>query len=364
MGARETGGSSNRSSPSSDSQDGLADTEHDAGGRDQGNQIAEAAPPKKKRTRTLTTPHQSAVLHALLAQSRFPTTAMREEVGRAIGLSARKVQIWFQNQRQKARRPRSQSDAPPNLLPHQDPNTNAPPPGPSYPARTTTPQGHIGGGSHQAANTHVQASGSLLGPGVPGHIISPSRPSLSRPPESQILPLAEPPPLTHRSVLDNPYPQGRPTPLPPHARTFGDRPPVEPLSRSFSRVLPPLSIVPPPNFHQTPSAGSNILPPLTQSAPPTAVSYELRPSSPEPTISPTRVVQPIPPPFTLQPPPQWDTSSMSPRPNTSSWSSRSSGDNFPMPFLPSRRPRPVSRPESRSDSNRPGRYDPVRDNLP
>ncbi|KAI5998529.1 hypothetical protein F5J12DRAFT_895457 [Pisolithus orientalis] len=50
-------------------------------------------PPKKKRTRTLTTPHQSAVLHALLAKSRFPTTAMREEVGRQIGLSARKVQV-------------------------------------------------------------------------------------------------------------------------------------------------------------------------------------------------------------------------------------------------------------------------------
>lgn len=47
----------------------------------------------KKRTRTLTTPHQSAVLHALLAQSRFPTTAMRDQVGRSIGLSARKVQV-------------------------------------------------------------------------------------------------------------------------------------------------------------------------------------------------------------------------------------------------------------------------------
>ncbi|KAJ7126736.1 fungal-specific transcription factor domain-containing protein [Mycena epipterygia] len=67
-------------------------------------------PLRKKRTRTLTTPHQSAVLHAVLAQSRFPTTAMREEVGRSIGLSARKVQIWFQNQREKARRPGSQSD--------------------------------------------------------------------------------------------------------------------------------------------------------------------------------------------------------------------------------------------------------------
>ncbi|KAL4068834.1 hypothetical protein V8B97DRAFT_753591 [Scleroderma yunnanense] len=61
-------------------------------------------PPKKKRTRTLTTPHQAAVLHALFAKTRYPTTAIREEVGRQIGLSARKVQIWFQNQRQKARR--------------------------------------------------------------------------------------------------------------------------------------------------------------------------------------------------------------------------------------------------------------------
>ena len=51
----------------------------------------------KKRNRTLTTPHQAAVLNALLAQTRFPTTEMREEVGRQIGMSARRVQIWFQN---------------------------------------------------------------------------------------------------------------------------------------------------------------------------------------------------------------------------------------------------------------------------
>ena len=70
---------------------------------------------KPKRTRQLTTPHQSAVLHALLAQvsnekasetrkikfigspfqSRFPTTQMREEVGRQIGLSARKIQVGY-----------------------------------------------------------------------------------------------------------------------------------------------------------------------------------------------------------------------------------------------------------------------------
>lgn len=61
-------------------------------------------PPKKKRTRTLTTSHQSSVLLALLARTPFPTTAEREEVGRAIGLTARKVQVWFQNQRQKQKK--------------------------------------------------------------------------------------------------------------------------------------------------------------------------------------------------------------------------------------------------------------------
>ncbi|KAL4066349.1 hypothetical protein V8B97DRAFT_1874631 [Scleroderma yunnanense] len=95
------------SSESSHSHSGMADNENEAERFHQSEISAEHSdqPPKKKRTRTLTTPHQSAVLHALLAKSRFPTTAMREEVGRQIGLSARKVQIWFQNQRQKARRP-------------------------------------------------------------------------------------------------------------------------------------------------------------------------------------------------------------------------------------------------------------------
>jgi hypothetical protein len=53
------------SSPASDSQE-----EMDSGnlGDRPGPLPPTSAPPKKKRTRTLTTPHQSAVLHALLAQ--------------------------------------------------------------------------------------------------------------------------------------------------------------------------------------------------------------------------------------------------------------------------------------------------------
>ena len=58
------------SSPASDSQDDMADNEMDVGRLvDRPEPLpSTSAPPKKKRTRTLTTPHQSAVLHALLAQ--------------------------------------------------------------------------------------------------------------------------------------------------------------------------------------------------------------------------------------------------------------------------------------------------------
>ncbi|GAA5973484.1 hypothetical protein JCM11641_006485 [Rhodosporidiobolus odoratus] len=62
--------------------------------------------PAKKRSRTLTTPAQTAVLNALLAKTRFPSTETREEVGKEIGMSARRVQIWFQNRRQSQKRQR------------------------------------------------------------------------------------------------------------------------------------------------------------------------------------------------------------------------------------------------------------------
>lgn len=60
--------SKNQSSPESDSQADMADNEMEVKATDANDQAPPAPPPKKKRTRTLTTPHQSAVLHALLAQ--------------------------------------------------------------------------------------------------------------------------------------------------------------------------------------------------------------------------------------------------------------------------------------------------------
>ncbi|EIW52548.1 uncharacterized protein TRAVEDRAFT_67138 [Trametes versicolor FP-101664 SS1] len=143
----------------------MADTEMEAGpSKTTASESApEGPPPKKKRTRTLTTPHQAAVLHALLAQSRFPTTQMREEVGRSIGLSARKVQVSDithflpraadadpvatpQNQRQKARRPRGQpaTSAPLTRPPQFGPFTNAPPGSASSEVSPTTTTAHSG----------------------------------------------------------------------------------------------------------------------------------------------------------------------------------------------------------------------------
>ena len=66
-------------SPSSSSQGDTADTEMECASSSQpvGQAKPQDPPPKKKRTRTLTTPHQSAVLHALLAQvCPFPSSRL------------------------------------------------------------------------------------------------------------------------------------------------------------------------------------------------------------------------------------------------------------------------------------------------
>lgn len=57
-----------------------------------------------KRARKLLTHEQSRVLHELLQQTCFPSTQVREAVAAQLGLSPRKVQVFFQNKRQKQRR--------------------------------------------------------------------------------------------------------------------------------------------------------------------------------------------------------------------------------------------------------------------
>ena len=64
-----------------------------------------------KRARTLLTLEQSRVLHELLQQTCFPSTQVREAVAAKLGLSPRKVQVFFQNKRQKQRKRASMNNS-------------------------------------------------------------------------------------------------------------------------------------------------------------------------------------------------------------------------------------------------------------
>ncbi|KAG8215642.1 hypothetical protein J3R82DRAFT_7512 [Butyriboletus roseoflavus] len=321
------------SSSDSSSQSGMADNETEAERSQQSERSAPqtTAPPKKKRTRTLTTPHQSAVLHALLAKSRFPTTAMREEVGRQIGLSARKVQIWFQNQRQKARRPQGEPASltrPPQFGPFPI-MTPAGPSSSSYPYPTRS-------GVH-ASKGSLDSDPGLSGPGIPGWSSSSHQ---RGPPSAEEW---EPPlraPTSPEITLGSPKP-----PLPPRlsegipardSRGSTHGPALQPAqathvetSPHFSRVLPPISLsaLEPRSSTEPYVSATPSFPPQ----PPSRTSLNIiqrHDSSARPAIepgSPVRLTRSIPPPFALQPQPQWDPQTFAPytRPEFASWSQTS-----------------------------------------
>lgn len=338
-----------RSSPSNTSSQGdMADTEMEAGpSKPSETTINEPPPPKKKRTRTLTTPHQSAVLHALLAQSRFPTTAMREEVGRSIGLSARKVQIWFQNQRQKARRPRGQSTTTVPRPPQYGPFPNALVPtrndssteaGPSaqristflqdssmsaihaesYGGTETSALSPVEGTSRREAHasegyaTSVTSS-HLAGPGIPGS--SGHRTTSLRAEESQMLTS-----MTMESRMT-----ARFSPVRPYTSAlFSARGSMEPYSSSSRAIRGTQSGVTRPSHSPLPYT----LPPIQPESQTDRASAPAASSSTGHTLAPgvsggpsqsSHAPEPfthrnpnIPPPFTLEPRPQWDESAFSP----------------------------------------------------
>ncbi|KAH6905141.1 hypothetical protein BKA70DRAFT_1192381 [Coprinopsis sp. MPI-PUGE-AT-0042] len=335
-------------SPSSDS--GMADSEGDVTpGR--GEDVASNAgpQPKKKRTRTLTTPHQAAVLHALLEKSRFPTTAVREEVGRSIGLSARKVQVCFQNQRQKARkstqsRVNVSKSHPPQYGPYPpvaSPVASAPyssvgppqghgsytfHPSPSNPASAPGPSSRPHR-SHSASllegANDGEVSPRLLGPGMPGALLYPRRPLRTRddewpasaPPIQQRFPSASRLPRYHSPPPSDSYPMLRPSTSYPRPR----------FERDPSRTLPPL-------VRTRPSTTSSLAMkrPLHWDNAPHLIQASLereRSISPETRFAhhaPERSRHSpmiLPPPFALQPAPQWEDSAdaILSRPS-SSWS--------------------------------------------
>ncbi|KAG2129619.1 hypothetical protein DEU56DRAFT_758115 [Suillus clintonianus] len=334
------------------SQSGMADNETEAEaerGSQQSELSAPTAPaPKKKRTRTLTTPHQSAVLHALLAQSRFPTTAMREEVGRQIGLSARKVQIWFQNQRQKARRP--QSDSAPLSRPAQfGPFPSAPQSASSSHTAPDVPMSESFLDTSEArASRVVPRSGpsldpGLSGPGIPGRRISPYPASSEE--YSRFAPAS---PDSTSS-------------MPNHSSRGLDEFPSLTLREPAPRMLAPRSFLMHEGAQSPPS--SRVLPPIHFSALESRISIDpyVSPTSSFPPPhsqssftsimhhhEPTRytehrisTVLGIPPPFALQPQPQWDPNSFKPftRPEFASFSPPRSTQFAPGSFSPGSRDR-------------------------
>lgn len=58
-------------------------------------------PVKAKRKRA--SPSQLSVLNRVFQQTFFPSTELRVELGKQLGMSPRTVQIWFQNKRQSLR---------------------------------------------------------------------------------------------------------------------------------------------------------------------------------------------------------------------------------------------------------------------
>ncbi|KAI9435111.1 hypothetical protein H4582DRAFT_704099 [Lactarius indigo] len=274
---------------------------------------AQPPPAKKKRTRTLTTPHQSAVLHALLAQSRFPTTAMREEVGRSIGLSARKVQVWFQNQRQKARRPRNQGSDPlsrppqygafPNVLSlvppsggpssfplgeGQSPFYTAPPaPFIRFNAGQDSPSREDAIGP-SVTGTRTSPVGHLSGPGVPGA-------------SSSLAPRFPPPsPASHHP---HPWPSsndsqpGAPLPaaagMPSREFTFSlPFPPLHVPETSPSALFPQSRFPPPPLSHHPVAASPQRMPLPAGGEPPASFAAESRPHTPGSFLAHPRSLEP------------------------------------------------------------------------
>ncbi|KAG1769052.1 hypothetical protein EV702DRAFT_707273 [Suillus placidus] len=321
------------SASDSSSQSGMADNETEP--EHQSDLSALTAPaPKKKRTRTLTTPHQSAVLHALLAQSRFPTTAMREEVGRQIGLSARKVQIWFQNQRQKARRP--QSDSTPLSRPTQfGPFPSAPQSAssshtaPDVPMSESFPDiSEAGASRNPVPRSGPSLDPGLSGPGIPGRRTSPY------PASSEEYPRIAPSPDSTSSIPNRSF------------RGLEEFPSLT-LREPVPRMLAPRSFLMDEGAQSPPS--SRVLPPIHFSALESSISTDpyVSPTSSFPSQSsltsimhhhePTRftehrisAVLGIPPPFALQPQPQWDPNSFAPftRPEFASFSSPSRSTQF------------------------------------
>lgn len=82
-------------------------TQANAKGKSKGKQIPEQTPSKKKK-RHRTTPEQLRVLEETYEKEKMPNQELREKLAKKLGMTPRRVQIWFQNKRAKDKRLRQQ----------------------------------------------------------------------------------------------------------------------------------------------------------------------------------------------------------------------------------------------------------------
>ena len=59
---------------------------------------------KKRDTRVIFSPEQICILEAHYEANAFPKADLREQIGEELGLTAKKVDVWFRNRRAKAKR--------------------------------------------------------------------------------------------------------------------------------------------------------------------------------------------------------------------------------------------------------------------
>lgn len=62
-----------------------------------------SSPQSKRRSRTVMTPSQTRILLAVLEETYFPSNEQREQLSKILQIPQRTIQVWFQNQRQKAK---------------------------------------------------------------------------------------------------------------------------------------------------------------------------------------------------------------------------------------------------------------------
>ena len=66
--------------------------------------VEEEGKKKRRESRMTFTPEQISVLEEHYNNNPLPKAVLREEIGNSLGITAKKVDVWFKNRRAKAKR--------------------------------------------------------------------------------------------------------------------------------------------------------------------------------------------------------------------------------------------------------------------